>query len=344
MLRKLFLFLLIVLAIGGWLGYDKYQSIFAPNVPNELARPFLVIPSGSNYDDVFATLKNQQLIVDEQAFDWVAEQMSFKQKKEMRSGRFKIEPGWSNRRLIQHLRTGKQAPVKVVLNNERLPAEVAGKVAKVIETDSASIHQLFLDEKFLENYKVEPQEAMTLLIPNTYEFYWDQSAEEFFDRMYKEYKNFWNKNKRIKKATDMGLSQQEVYTLASIVERESLKKDERPRIAGVYLNRLKKNMLLQADPTVVFATQDFNTRRVTFKHLEIDSPYNTYKYTGLPPGPISMASISSIDAVLANEAHDYIFFCAKGDGSGYHAFAKSLSGHNANAARYRKNLRARGLR
>ncbi|MEM9823584.1 MAG: endolytic transglycosylase MltG, partial [Bacteroidota bacterium] len=229
MLRKLLLFFLVVLAIGGWLGYDKYQNIFAPNVPDQLSQDHLIIPTGSSYDDLFQLLKKQELIIDEQSFDWVAEQMSFKQKEEMRSGRFKIEPGWSNRRLIQHLRNGKQATVKVVLNNERLPEEVAHKVAKVIETDSADIHQLFLDESFLKNYDVNLQQAMSLLIPNTYDFYWNQSAKEFFDRMYKEHQNFWKKDKRLDKAKKLGLSPEEVYTLASIVERESLKKDERPR-------------------------------------------------------------------------------------------------------------------
>lgn len=344
MLKKIAILLLIIAAVAGWFGYDKYQSIFNPNVVEQLDDPYLFIPTGATYETIFGLLKDRKMLLDEASFEWVAEQMSFKQRKEMRAGRFKIEPGWSNRRLIRHLRGGKQAPVKVVLNNERLPEEVAGKVAKVLECDSTDLVKLFYDEKFLEKYQLNPQTAMTLLIPNTYDFFWNQTAKDFFERMYKEHQKFWNKNGRLEKAEKMNLSPEEVYTLASIVQRESLKKDERPSIAGVYLNRLRKKMLLQADPTVVFATRDFTTRRVTFKHLEVDSPYNTYKNLGLPPGPISMASINSIDAVLKNKQHNYIFFCAKGDGSGYHAFAKTLSGHNANASRYRRNLKKRGLR
>ncbi|MEM8909670.1 MAG: endolytic transglycosylase MltG, partial [Bacteroidota bacterium] len=272
MLKKILLFLLITVTIASWIGYDKYQNIFAPNVPDTLADPYLIIPTGSTYDEVQAALQKKGFLLDEVSFDWVAEQMSFKQRSSMRAGRYKIEPGWSNRRLIRHLRGGQQATVKVVLNTERLPKEVAGKVAKVIESDSASIARLFQDDAFLAKYELNRATAMTLFIPNTYDFFWNQTAEEFFVRMHKEHQNFWKKNKRLQKAEKLGLSPAQVYTLASIVERESLRKDERPRIAGVYLNRLKKNMLLQADPTVVFATRDFNTRRVTFKHLEVDSP------------------------------------------------------------------------
>ena len=162
-------------------------------------------------------------------------------------------------------------------------------------------------------------------------------------RMIKEHKRFWNKNGRSKKARALKMKPEEVYTLASIVEKETLATKEKPRMAGVYLNRLEIGMRLQADPTCVFATRDFGTARVTNYHLKFDSPYNTYLYAGLPPGPISMASISSLDAVLDAEDHDYLYFCAKGDGSGLHAFAKTLSGHNQNAAKYRANLKKRGF-
>ncbi len=164
------------------------------------------------------------------------------------------------------------------------------------------------------------------------------------ERMVKEHDNFWEQKDRKAKAEALGLTPKEVYILASIVEKETLRADEKQRMAGVYYNRLDIGMRLQADPTVVFATRDFETPIVTHRHLEFDSPYNTYRYAGLPPGPITMSSISSIDAVLNKEDHDYIYFCAKGDGSGYHAFAKSLEQHNQNAARYRANLRQRGLR
>lgn len=343
MFKKIFYVLFVALLIAAYVGYNKYQAVFKANVPSTLVDPYLYIPSGASYEKIVNLLLDKRMLINEDDFHWVAEKMSYKKSK-MRTGRFKIEPGWSNRKLIQHLRAGKQATVKVVLNNERLPEEVAGKVAKELEADSLSLLNKFRDPATLEKYNLNPATLMTLFIPNTYEFFWNQNPDDFMKRMSKEHKKFWSKNDRLKKAEKKGMSPEEVYTLASIVERETLRKDEKRRIAGVYLNRLKTNMLLQADPTVVFATRDFTTRRVLNRHLKVDSPYNTYKYTGLPPGPISMASISSLDAVLDGEDHDYIFFCAKGDGSGYHAFAKTLVGHNQNARRYKLNLKKRGLR
>ena len=177
---------------------------------------------------------------------------------------------------------------------------------------------------------------MTLFIPNTYEFYWNTSPEEFVRRMRIEHERFWYRSRR-KQAEALDLSFAEVYTLASIIERETRQDSEKERMAGVYYNRLQQNMLLQADPTAVFASRDFNTRRVTNRHLRVNSPYNTYRYKGLPPGPITMASIASIEAVLNLEEHDLLFFCARGDGSGLHNFAATLQEHKANAALYRKN-------
>jgi len=343
MLKKILIGIVLLGLIISIAAYSKYKQVFDPNVPEVLNDPFLYIPTGTNFEGLVNILNDQKLISEEESFRWVAEVMSFSEAK-MRSGRFQVEPGWSNRALIKHLRSGKQATVKVVLNNERLPEDVASKVSKIIEADSSSIDQLLRDKAFLAKHNHTPETVMSVFIPNTYDFFWNQNAEDFFTKMLKEHEKFWSKKGRIKKAKDLGLSPEEVYTLASIVQRETNQKDEKPIIAGLYLNRLKKGMLLQADPTVVFALRQFDLRRVLFKHLEYDSPYNTYMYKGLPPGPISMADISSIDAVLNPEDHNYIFFCAKGDGTGYHAFAKNLSGHNANAARYRKNLKARGKR
>jgi UPF0755 protein len=178
---------------------------------------------------------------------------------------------------------------------------------------------------------------MTLFIPNTYEFYWNTSADKFIERMYVEYKHFWSKS-RLNKAQKIKLTPEQVIILASIVEEETIKDDEKPTVAGVYLNRLHKNIRLQADPTVRFAVGDFEIKRILNKHLKIDSPYNTYKYAGLPPGPICIPTISSIDAVLNYKKHDYLYFCAKDDFSGYHAFAKTLKQHNINATKYRKAL------
>ncbi len=343
MLKKLLLGLLVIALVAGGLVYSKYQEIFSPNVHETLVDPFVIVPTGTSFEGLIDILNNQNILKDEASFRWVAKKMSFIKPK-MRAGRFKIKPEWSNRALIGHLRGGKQATVKVVLNYERLPEDVAGKVSKVIEADSISILNLLRDKQYLSEKGLTPEMAMSVFIPNTYDFFWNKDAKGFFERMMKEHDKFWKAKGRNKKAEAIEMTPQEVYTLASIIQRETNQLDEKPVIAGLYLNRLEKGMALQADPTVVFALKQFDLKRVLYKHLEIDSPYNTYKYAGLPPGPISMAEISTIDAILNADDHDYIFFCAKGDGSGYHSFAKSLSGHNANKNIYKRNLKARGKR
>jgi len=340
-LRNLAVAFLVFCVVAGAIGYQYYERIFLPNVPKELKQNLVQIPTGSSFEDVVTILKKNEIIKDEEGFRWVADQMKYVKPK-MRSGQFEIQPGWSNRQLISHLRNGKQTPVKLVLTNERLPEEVAEKAARFIEADSKSIAQLLTDPDFLAQHQYTPETAISMIIPNTYELFWNTDANGFFDRMKKEHQRFWDKDDRKAKAKALELSPEEVYTLASIVERETNKNQEKARIAGVYLNRLEKGMLLQADPTVVFATRDFTTRRVLNRHLEFDSPYNTYKYTGLPPGPISMASIASLDAVLNAEDHNFIFFCARPDNSGLHAFAKNLAGHNQNARKYRRWLSKRG--
>lgn len=343
MFKKIIIGVLILGAIAAGVAYHFYGKYFLPNVPSELNDPYLYIPTNSSYQQVLDSLQAGGFIIDEASFTELAGRMSYK-RNTMRSGRFKIKPNWSNYELVRHLRGGEQAGIKVVVNNARLTEEVAGKVAQFIEPDSASIVALFQDTKYLNSIDYTPETLMSVFIPNTYELYWNSSPEQFMTRMLKEHDRFWEQKNRLVKAEKMNLSPAEVYTLASIVERETLVKSEKPRMAGVYYNRLKKGMLLQADPTAVFATRDFDTKRVLNRHTEFDSPYNTYKYTGLPPGPISMASISSIDGVLDAEDHKYLFFCALGDGSGKHAFAKTLSQHNQNARNYVRNLKKRGKR
>jgi UPF0755 protein len=240
------------------------------------------------------------------------------------------------RDLVQVLR-GEQTPVKLVFHNLRKKEQLAGLVAKHLEVDSAALSALLNDSLRLSQQGLTPRTAISLFIPNTYQFHWDTNAEEFFERMLKEHKAFWTAE-RLEKAKALELSPAQVYTLASIVETETRYNPEKPRIAGVYLNRLKKNWKLEADPTVIFAHDNFEIRRVLKSHLELDSPYNTYKYEGLPPGPIYMASVASIDAVLNAEAHEYMFFCARPDNSGSHAFAKTLAAHNENARAYHRWL------
>lgn len=321
--------------------YNRYVA--GTDVPTYLEENMVNIPTNSSFEEVIEILTAKELIKNETTFRFLSEKMNYK-RSPMRSGRFEVEPGWSMVDLIRHLRNGEQAPVTLVLTNERLLEEVAAKVARFIEPDSAEFMAIFNNDSYLKEIGYTKETLMSLFIPNSYEFYWNSSAADFMDRMIKEHKNFWKQDDRLQKAKALNMEPQEVYTLAAIVERETQNKGEKPRMAGVYLNRLEIGMRLQADPTCVFATRDFGTRRVTNYHLKFDSPYNTYLYAGLPPGPISMASIASLDAVLNAEDHDYIYFCAKGDGSGLHAFAKTLSGHNQNAAKYRQNLKKRGLR
>jgi len=337
--RRGILALLLLLLIGGsYFAWEPIKGFWFPAVPNELADPYVCIPTGASFEDVVRILKKGGFIKDEVNFRWLSEQMKFKKDK-MRSGRFKVEPGWTNRQLIQQLRAGEQASVKVVLNNERLTEEVAGKAARFIEADSNSLLNAFRDKALLQQLGYSEATLLTAFIPNTYEMYWNTDPKAFVNKMVKEHDAFWDKNNRRAKAQALGLTEKEVYTLASIVERETNANIEKATIAGVYLNRLRIGMKLQADPTSVFATRDFTTRRVTDYHTNFDSPYNTYMYKGLPPGPISMASIPSLDAVLNFEKHNYLYFCAKPDESGTHAFAESFAAHKVNAERFQAYVR-----
>ena len=343
MIKKIAGIVLIFLLIGGFFAYQKYQDFFRPNVPSELKSEYVEIPTGSSFQDVVEILDKGGFLMDTASFIQTANYMEYP-RPQMRAGRYKIEPNWSNKALVGHLRNGKQASVKLVLTNERMTENVAAKAARFIEADSMTIVSLLQNDTFLTKIGYTPETLMSLFIPNTYEFFWNTSAEGFVERMVKEHEIFWQKENRLMKAKNLNMTPAEVYTMASIVEKETNYNPEKKRMAGVYVNRIKRGILLQADPTSVFARRDFNTKRVTDYHTKFDSPYNTYMYTGLPPGPIAMASIASIDAVLEHENHDYIFFCAKGDGSGQHNFAKTNAGHNQNAAIYVQNLKKRGLR
>lgn len=339
---RITLLAILLLGLGAGLYiYTKYVK--GPAVPKGLSSYILMVPTNSDYDAVVDSLEQKGFVSDTEMFHLFAERMNYI-KNPMRAGRFELKPGWSMIELIRHLRGGQQAPVQLVLHNERLPEQVAAKAALFIEPDSLDIWQLMQDEAYLESIGYTPEILMSLFIPNTYEVFWTTTPKGFLERMIKEHDAFWAKDNRLAKAEALDLSSAEAYTLASIVEKETLVNTERTRMAGVYLNRIKLGIPLQADPTAVFATRDFDTPRVTNYHTQFDSPYNTYMYAGLPPGPISMASIGSIDAVLNREDHDYLYFCAKGDGSGLHNFAKTLSQHNRNAQIYRDNLKRRGLR
>ncbi len=325
----------LAVGVGCFLAWNFFLK---PNVPSDLANTYVNIPTGSTLEDVAQILLDSNQIRDEGSFRMMAERVGYKG----RAGRFKIEPGMSSYQLVRHLMAGRQSPVRVVLVNERLPEQIAAKVARFIEPDSLEIIALLSDQVYLDSIGYNPQTLLSLFIPNTYEFYWNTSPRKFVERMIKENELFWSKEGRQEKADSLELSRDQVYTLASIVERETNANVEKARIAGVYLNRLHIGMLLQADPTLVFASRDWESRELA-KYKTLDTPYNTYMYPGLPPGPISMASIASLDAVLNREKHDYIFFCAAGDGSGLHNFAVNFEAHKVNIRRYKENLKKRGL-
>ena len=332
---------ILLLIVSGFIGMMAYKYTLGSKIGTQnIDKNYLLIPSNSEFDDVVNILIKNKIIPNEEVFRQLAKKMNYI-KSPMRSGRFEIKENWSVVDLIRHLRNGKQAPVNVVVNNSRLLEDVAGRTSRFFEADSTALMSLFQDEAYLDQIGFTYETLMSVFIPDTYQLYWNTSPKKFMERMLKEHDNFWKKDNRMEKAKKLGLTPEEVYTLASIVERETLQNSEKKRMAGVYLNRLKKDMLLQADPTSVFATRDFTATRVTDYHTKFDSPYNTYMYKGLPPGPISMASKASIDAVLNAEDHKYIYFCAKGDGSGLHNFAKTLSAHNQNAILYRKNIKKR---
>ncbi len=276
------------------------------------------------------------LLKDYESFRTVAERKQYSER--VKGGKYILRKGMNNNEIINTLRSA-NTPVKVSFNNQESLEALAGRVAQQIEADSISLINAFQDKTFLKEQDANLETSLGIYIPNSYEFFWNSSAIDFRERMAKEYKRFWNEE-RLMKARSKGLSPNQVISLAAIVHKESAKIDERPKVAGVYLNRLRKGMPLQADPTVIYALKqklnNFDTiiRRVLYRDLTIDSPYNTYKYAGLPPGPITMPDISAIDAVLNAEDHDYYYFVANVENFGYHKFAKNLQQHNRNKEQY----------
>ena len=267
----------------------------------------------------------------------------YKYDERIKPGNYAIRPGDSMRDICLRLLSGNQTPVRLVIPSVRTLDRLAGAVGKQLMTDSAAIATILTDHHLIDSLGYTEETFPTLFLPNTYEVYWTMSPEQFIARMKKEHDTFWN-TERKKKAQAQGLTPIEVTTLASIVDEETNKNDEKPLVAGLYLNRLKRGMLLQADPTVKFAHGKFELRRILLAHLTIDSPYNTYKYAGLPPGPIRIPSIAAIESVLNPAKHSYIYMCAKEDFSGYHNFASTLGQHNANARRYQQALNQRGIK
>jgi len=345
LLEKRKKFMLVFLIGGSVLGISLtfyfYQVFFSANTLIESDKAYLLeIPSNSVYKNVVDKLYEERVINDALSFSFVAKILGYQEA--VKPGLYQIEPKMNNLQLVRMLRSGQQTPVRVTFNTVRTQEELAEKISVNLEVSKEQVLKLLQDSVYIRKFGFEEETVMSLFIPNTYEFWWNTSAEELFERMHKEYQSFWTEA-RSQKAQDLGLSKEEVSTLASIVQAESQKSDERPRIAGVYLNRLRIGMPLQADPTLVFAAGDFTIKRLTAKQMAIDSPYNTYKYAGLPPGPINLPDINSLDAVLNYEKHSYLYFCAKEDFSGYHSFAVGYDEHLSNARRYQRALNAANI-
>jgi len=338
-LRKIIVALaLIGIVIGAFFVYNIYNAIFTPNTAFNNDKAIVYISSTDTYQDVKEQL--EPLLKSSTSFDLVADRKGYT--KNIKAGKYAIKAGMSNNDIINSLRSN-NIPVKLTFNNQNTIEELASRVSNQIEADSSSIVKEFKSSDFLTKNNLNEDTSLTICIPNSYEFFWNTTAEQFRDRMLNEYDRFWKAKDRQRKADDIGLSKTEVISLASIVHEESKKADERPRVAGLYLNRLKKGMRLQADPTVIYAikrhtNRDTVIKRVLYKDLEIDSPYNTYKNAGIPPGPIAMPDISAIDAVLNAENHNFLFFVADVSNFGYHKFAKTLAQHNANKRQYIKWL------
>ena len=311
-----------------------YKSIIYPNVSTKENYSLYIYS-----DDEFATVKDKlysdSVIINRRSFEWLAKRLDYP--KYIKSGHYVIKNGMNNNQLLNMLRSGSQTPVKFTFNNIRTLEQLAARIDEQLEMDSLSFLNAVKSNATLKEMGFNDESVAALFIPNTYELYWNIDADEFVEKMINEYNRFWNED-RLGKAKNLNITPINVSILASIVDKETAKVSEMPRIAGVYINRLKRNWLLQADPTLIFAVGDFEIKRVLDVHKKIESPYNTYKYIGLPPGPICIPSIAAIDAVLNAERHKYFYFCAKDDLSGYHVFARNIKEHNINAEKYRKAL------
>jgi UPF0755 protein len=339
MKKKNLLFFVALIAVMAMVwAYIRY---FKPNVVDFSGKEYLYIRTGSSWKDVMDSLHRNNLLIDENSFNDMAGTMGVD--KQVHPGRYALEPGMSNYSLLRLLRSGVQSPVKLTLNKLRTKEQIIYKLSSQLEPDSAAFARLFSDSTFLKDYGIGVSQIQVLFMPNTYELYWNTSPEKVISKIAKSHQQFWNAERK-SKARQLNLSIPDIITIASIVEEETNKHDEKPRIASVYLNRLKIGMKLGADPTVKFAVGDFALRRILNIHTQKVSPYNTYMVAGLPPGPICTPGKESIEAILNHEETNYLFFCAKEDFSGYHNFASSYNEHLENARRYQQALNQRNIK
>ena len=331
---------LIVLVFGAFGAWWYWKIFYKPGVHTADSDKYFYVHTGTTYDQLVDDLETQKIIDRLKEFEWTAELKKFDAPQ---PGRYRITDGMSYNELVNMFRGGLQEPLMITFNTVRTKQDLARQVSKYLECDSLELITLLEDNSYASKYGFSPETFLTMFIPDSYEFYWNTSAEEFFERMAEEYKAFWT-DERKQKAEKIGLTQSEVSILASIVESEQrLHPEERPVIAGLYLNRLDKGIKLQSDPTVIYAVGDFSINRVLNKHLETDSPYNTYKYAGLPPGPILLPEKASLDAVLNRDDNDYIYMCAE-YGTGLHSFTSDYNEHCRNADRFQAALDKAGIK
>jgi UPF0755 protein len=321
---------LVALAIGGYVAWN----IFGPHV-SAPADKYFYIKTGETYDEVIASLKDQKIVKGGFFFNKLVAQAKYKNN--VKAGRYEIKNNSSVYALIKMLKAGKQSPVRLVINKLRLKEDLAGKIGKTFEVDSLEAINFLNNKDSIAAYKLDENTLMSAIIPNTYEFNWNTSFKKIFSRLKNEQEKFWNAD-RLQKAKAKSLSPLQAYIIASIVEEETNKADDKPLVASVYTNRFIKGEKLQADPTVKFAKKDFLMTRILFSDLKFESPYNTYVHTGLPPGPICTPSTNSIDAVLNAPKTDYMFFVAKPDFKGYSNFAVTYAEHQVFAKAYQRAL------
>lgn len=337
--KRILVFVIIIMALVAVMGGIGYYYVFSPNtvVTDD---GILYIRDSNSVVQVFETLRSRGYIKNPNTLSSVAKLKKFSSS--VKSGKYKIRDGMNNNELVNMFRVGNQVPVHFTFNNMRTIEEFADEAQEELAVSKDELMALLTDSDVLAELGFNSNTILAMFIPNTYEIYWNIPAMDLLKRMKKEYARFWNEN-RMAKAREIGLSPEEVITLASIIEEETVKAEEYPVIAGVYMNRLNKGIKLDACPTLKFVLGDFTISRILDRHMQIDSPYNTYMYAGLPPGPIRMASIKVIDSVLNYQKHDYLFFCAKSDFSGYHNFSRTLRQHNAYAREYHRELNKRKI-
>lgn len=339
--KKLIFFIIgLVLFVGIAGGVYLYQSLFAPCTTNAQTS-YLYIDRDDNVDSVYVKLKEVGQIKQMTGYNLLTKYQHFGDN--LHTGCYEITHGKRMIDLYRQLSRGQQSPVRLTVPSTRTVGQLIKTLDRQLMIDSTEISKQLFENDFYKSIGFNELTIPAFFIPNTYEVYWNLSAESLLKRLKQEYDRYWNEQRR-QKAQVQGLTPQQVAVLASIVDEETAKNDEKPIVAGLYLNRLHRGMLLQADPTVKFALNDPTIKRILFSHLEVDSPYNTYKYEGLPPGPIRVASLQALESVLNPTRHNYLYMCAKEDFSGYHNFAVTNAQHAANARRYQQALNQRGIK